>query len=413
MIGRQGFRTIAGATAAIGMGTIAVEVQAQSVPLQTPAGFEQGSDLKIGDFKLYNRLELGLKATDNIRQDPTEKSDLETQVSAYSGLESDWQRHALAFTAAYVRQEAVDTPDEEADALSGSVSGRIDVSKEWALTLGLQHVESIVGKNDPEEFSGNLNGTTTDNTAEAQLAWTGAKAFANLQTRYTDVENSTDLNIQNYQQIQNQDREEFDATLQVGRTYGWGKAYVFGGPLMIRYSGSATSLPEDRDSEGARGGVGLEYASGKFEAIFRLIGFAQYFDAPTIGEVVDVAGTFQVHYQVTDAFSVAGKLERTFDETNIQSSGGLFTNLVSVGAQYQFTDDVYLRFGPSLRHYEIEGTSLEADNVQFDATAAWQATKHVELMLSGTAYNQTVNDPSLADLSYNEAAVTLSTVITF
>ena len=386
---------------------------AQDVPLATPQGFEKGADLSFGGFAFYNRIQAGVQATNNIRQDPTEETDLKTILAVNSVARSTWDKHALAFTASYVDQQAVDTEDQESNALSGSVSGQYDISDQWKVNGGLLHTEAIVGKNDPEQFSGNLNGTTVTDTIEGSVDWTGEKYFVNAEARYQDIENETDIDVTILSRIQQQDRREFAATLQVGHKYSWGQAYVLGGPLIISYSGSDVILPEDRDSEGARGGFGIEYQQGNIRAIFRMIGFAQYYNASTIGQAIDVVGTAQVTYQMTDKLAVAGKLERNFDEINIETSAGLFTNLASVGALYQIRDDIYVKLGPTYRFYEIEGTDLEAESFTLDGQAAWQVHDRVELVLNASVSNQIVNDSFLENLQYDETAVTLSTVITF
>jgi hypothetical protein len=392
---------------------VAAPLRAQDIPLAPPSSFEQGANLTYGGFLFFTRLQAGIQATDNVREDPSQKSDFKSLFLANAVARSTWKEHALAFTGAYARQSAVDTANQTSEAKSGSVSGRYDFSPRLHVNGGVLHTESIVGKNDPQQFSGNLNGTTAENTFEAAADWQGQSYFVRLEGRHDQVKNRTDIKVSILSRIQQQDRTETEGTLQVGRNFSWGKAYVLGGGQRIHYTGSAVILPEDRDSKGGRGGVGVEYQQGPWTGIFRLFAFDQSFDAPSIGRVVDVVGTGQLAYKVSDRLSLGLKLQRSFDEINIQGSGGLFTNLGSVGAQYQFADDFYVRIGPSYRYYQIEGTSLEARSVTFDAMAAWQVHPRVELTLNASHSNQWVNNALLANLQYNESTVTLSTVITF
>lgn len=388
-------------------------LQAQDAPLPSPQNFERGLGLKTKDWTFYNRVQMGVQSTTNVRQDPTEKSDYKALVSAIAVAESTWDKHALAFNASYVYQDAFDTDNLSNDALSGSISGKIDFTPNFNLRLGLLHTESIVAKNDPEEFSGNLDGKTTENTLEAATGWAGNSHFVDLQTRYYKVDNSTNINVIGLARTQIQNRDEWNTTLQLGQKFSWGQFYILGGSIVINYDGSSVILPEDRDSEGGRIGVGLNYVSDRFRADASFIGFSQYFDADTIGHVTDYAGLLQASYSITDKLSLAAKLQRTFDETNIEGSAGLFTNLVSAAAQYQFRDNMYFKFGPSYRLYEIEGTTMEAEEVQFDAALGWNLMKNVEFLVNLTAYTQTVNDASLSTLEYDEIAVTFSTVVTF
>lgn len=386
---------------------------AQVAPVPTPPGFEQPSGLSFGGFNFFTRLQAGMTATDNIRLDPTEESDLKKVLAVDAIAQSAWQRHALAATVSYVDQKAVDITDQESEALSATLSGRYDFTEEFNLRLGALSQGSIVGKNDPNQFSGNLNGTTQTETLEAALGWDNKRYFANLLARFQDVANDTDIQVTDLSRIQSQDRKEYNLTLEAGKHYPWGKASVFGGPTRVTYSGSEVVLPEDRDSDGGRAGASVEFKHGDLQGVFRLIGFAQYFNAPTIDAVVSGVGTAQLTYKIDDEWSAGAVLQRSFDETNIETSGGLFTNLAAVAAIWRPWEKVYLKAGPAYRFYEIAGTTLEAESFSLDATAAWQIHPRVELMFNASVSNQIVNDAFLSELQYGETSATISVVVTF
>lgn len=388
-------------------------IHAQTAPLPTPAQFEPFADLSYAGFNFYNRLQAGVTWTDNVRLDPSEESDTKHLISLDSVARSDWQRHALAFTVDYAQLEAQDTPGQESESLSASVSGQIDVSETLSLTLGALRQESIVDKNNPMQFNGNLNGTTSSDTLEGSFAWDNEKHFVKLLARYEDVDNDTDINVTDLSRVQSQDRRETEGTLQYGRHYTWGQAYLLGGPQQVKYTGSVVVLPEDRDSQGGRLGVGVEFQQGQLEGIVRLIGFSQSFNAPTIATVTSAVGTAQLTYTISPQWGLAGIAERSFTETNIEGSGGLFTNLVGVGALHMPWPSVYVKLGPTYRFYQIAGTSLEATSNTLDLTLAWQAMDRVELLLNASVFDQTVNDDFLADNEYSENAATLSAVVTF
>jgi len=405
--------TLAAGIVAIAGACAALPAAAQIAPLPPVQGFEQPSGLVFGGFEFFTRAQAGLQSTDNIRLDPTEEADLKRILAINAVARSTWKRHALAATAGYVDQQALDLSDQKSNALSGTLSGRYDFTDALNLRAGLLREESIIGKNDPLQFNGNLNGTTQTNTLESALGWDNKRYFVNVLGRYQDISNDTDIDVSILSRVQSQDREEYNLTLEAGKHYSWGKASVFGGPIRIRYSGSAVILPEDRDSEGGRAGVSIQYQQGNLTGLFRAIGFAQYFNAPTIGEVVSAVGTAQLSYKFDETWGVGGVLQRTFDETNIETSAGLFTNLAGVAALYRPRDDVYVKVGPTYRFYEIEGSPYEAESFTLDATAAWQVHDRVELMFNASVSNQTVNDAFLSNLQYSEANATVSVVVAF
>ncbi|WP_420402302.1 outer membrane beta-barrel protein [Nisaea sp.] len=405
--------TILAGLIAIGGAGAATPAQAQTAPLPSVQGFEQPSGLVYGGFEFFTRAQAGMQLTDNIRLDPTEETDFKRVLAINGVARSTWKRHALAATLGYVDQQALDLRDQKSNALSGTLSGRYDFSDEFNLRGGILSEESIIGKNDPLQFNGNLNGTTQTNTLESAFGWDDKSHFVNLLGRYQDISNDTKIDVTDVNRLQSQDRVEYNLTLEAGKHYSWGKASVFGGPIRIRYSGSDFILPEDRDSDGGRAGISIQYQQGNLSGLFRAIGFAQYFNAPTIGEVISAVGTAQLSYQIDETWGVGGVLERTFDETNIETSGGLFTNLAGIAALYKPREDIYVKVGPTYRFYEIEGTPYEAESFSFDATAAWQVHDRVELMFNASASNQIVNDAFLSNLQYSEANATVSVVVTF
>ena len=386
---------------------------AQSAPLPNPPGFEQPSGLSSNGFEFYTRAQAGVQFTDNIRLDPSQKSDAQKLLAIDAAARSTWKRHAFAATVAYLKQQAVDTRDQGAEALSGTLSGRIDFSKTLNLRLGLLRQENIIGKNDPMQFNGNLNGTARTDTVEAGLGWDNKKRFVNLLGRHQQITNRTDINVSVLSRLQAQDREEDNLTLQAGLHRSWGKVYLFGGPQSVNYTGSKVILPEDRDSSGGRLGVGVEFKQGDLQGVVRAILFGEYFDAPTIAKVQSGVGIVQLIKTINERWAISGVAERVFDETNIQGSGGLFTNLVALGTRYSPRSDIYIKVGPAYRYYQIAGTSYRAQNTSLDATGAWQATKRLEFLLNATLSNQTVNDAMLANLQYGENAITLSAVLTY
>ncbi|GAB6041498.1 outer membrane beta-barrel protein [Endothiovibrio diazotrophicus] len=388
-------------------------LRAQDAPLPAARGFEPHQGIEAGGFTLYSRLQLGLESTSNVRLDPTNQGDVEKVLAIDAAARSKWSRHSLAATVSYLEKRASDVKEQKNEALSATLSGRIDLAKGWDVKLGVLSEESVIGKNDPMQFSGALNATNHIDTLEGALEWKGEHLFANLLARNQDIYNETHVDVTVLNRIQIQDRTERNLTAQLGRRYDWGQAYLFAGPVEVRYSGSAVILPEDRDSDGVRAGLGAEFKRGPWQGVARLIAFSQEFDAPTIPDVSSLVGTAQLSYQVSDRWSLAGALQRTFDETNITGSGGLFTNLATVGTLFQPRKDFYFKVGPSYRFYEIAGTSVEAESLTLDATAAWQVTERLELLLNATISNQTVNDPLIANLQYGERAATLSTVFTF
>lgn len=392
-------------------------LHAQTAPLPQLAGFELHPGITIGDYALYGRVQMGITPTSNVRLDPTEQEDIRRLLTADLSLRSNWKRNQVVLTGSYFNQTAVETPDQENNLLSGTASARLDLSKDINVTLGALHIESTIGKNDPNQFNGLLNGENYEDTVEAGLNWDDRSSFASLLYRHQDITSLTQVELtgDSDEINQNQDRVEQNFTVQYGRHISWGKYYVLGGVQGVTYAGNI--VYEDRNSFGGRAGLGIEYSDENWTAILRLNVFSQKFEDDELGRVNALVGTAQASRKLDDRWSLGGVMQRQFDETNITGSGGIFTNLAGVGLQYQPVDNFYVKMGPTYRYYQIQGTPYTAQSISLDTTAAWQIDKQFELLLTSTLSDQTCNDAYLKDLDnnnvYSDFETNFSFVFTF
>lgn len=386
--------------------------EAQVVPIPAPPGFEQGLGLELGGFEFHTRLQAGIGATSNARKDPTEESDHLRVLQGDVRAQSTWKRHSLSATASHVDKRTFDI-DQDTWATSGGVNGRLDLWEDWSVNASLSHEEDIVEKHHPAQFIGNLNGRTETDALLLGVKREDADSLVTLTWRYQDVENETEIDTALFQSLQINDRKEQDLTLQAGPKYAWGKAYVQLGAQRINYTPPAGTVQPDQDSEGVSGGLGVAYQQGKLGALAQVLGFHQDYETNTIGEVSGVTAKAELVWQARDDLAFGGVLERRFDEQATPGSAGLFTNLAAVGVQYQPIDTVYLKLEPSYRYFREQGVGDSAQSVQLNATAAWQVHERVEFLLTGDLSRQTANDAALNNLEFDDATVTLSTVVTF
>lgn len=382
-----------------------------SAPLPLPPEFGKSSNIKFGDFQFLTRAEAGLKATDNIRLDQTERKDTMQQLNLAASVNSDWQRHAISSSISYLAQEARNTANEDTDSLSATLSGRLDIGSEVDLKLGLLRDETIIGKNDPLQFSGYLNGTSRSNIVEGGIEWDNKQQFISLQGRHFETITRSQVEVIGLTEVLDLDRNEEELTLQAGLHQSWGKYYLFGGIQDANYEGSENALTQERDSSGSRLGIGLELGEDALQAVFRIIAFNQDFDAPTIEDVNDYVGLAELIYKVDEQWTLSGILERNFEETNIQDSAGLFSELAAIGLLYIPRSDLYFKVSPAYRVYKIAGTPYEAKSRAIDATLGWQAASTWQILTKLTLSDQTVNDSFLSTYEYKENALTLSVVV--
>ena len=400
------------------LGVLAIAVlsapaRAQQASLPTPPGFEPGIGLSLGGVTFHTRLQSGITATSNVRNDPTEESDFERVLSGNVSAQSTWKRHALSASVSHVDQRAFDIDDQDRFATSGTLGGRIDLWQHWSVDADLMHQQSIVDQNDPQQFIGNTHGRTETDIIGLGVKREDAYTLFTLKGRFQDIENKTELDLANFRRISANDRIERDLTLQGGAKYKWGRAYIELGGEEVEYSEPQTVPSVDRDTVGLSGGVGVEFQTVALSGFARVIAFHKDYEAATIGDVTGITGTGELVWQVRDNVALAGELARTFQEQATAGSAGLYSNTAAIGVVYQPVDTVYIKAGPSYTLYEQQGLDQKTRNASFGATGAWQVHDRLELLLNANFSRQTVNDPALNNLEYDDATVTLSTVVTF
>ena len=401
----------------IALGLVHVPAFSQTAPLPALSNFEPRPGFTLGDFVLSGRLQVGVNPTSNVRLDPTEQADVRRVLAADTSLQSKWKRHSLAFAAQYSNQAASETEDEENDMQYGMANLRLDLTSTLNATVAAIYEETLVDQNNPDYLNGLLNEITIENTLQGGLNWDDHKNFAALQYRYQDISSESDVNSTDPggDSDLGDDRIEQDTQLQYGWHTAWGRYYIIGGTQWATYTGDA--VYEDRNSFGGRIGVGVEYANKEWQASAQLIAFSQTFASSDLGTVTSFVGTAQATRRLTDKWALGGLLQRSFDETNITGSGGIFTDLVGAGVQYQPVDNVYIKTGPTFRYFEIQGTPYDSWSISLDTTAAWQVQEHLEVLFTSTLFSSNCNEAYLEDLGdgavYDDYEMTLSLVFTF
>lgn len=391
---------------------LSAPASAQQVPLPTPSGFEPGLGLQLGGIEFFTRLEAGVGATSNARKDPTEESDHLRTFEGKVRAQSTWDRHSLSAGVRHVDKRTIDI-DQDSYATSGNLAGRIDLWESWSVNASVMHEEDLVEKHHPEQFIGNINGRTETDAASLGAKREDSDSLVSLTWTYQDVDNESEIDATNFQVLQNNDRQETDLTLQAGPKFDWGRAYVQGDLRRIDYTQSPTVGTEDFDSHGYKVGFGLEYQQGSLSGLFTITGFRQDYETDTIGDIQGVTTTTELLWQARDNLVLGTTLSRTFSEQATAGSAGLYSNVAAAGVMYQPLDYVYLRLEPSYTYFRQQGVGNSAENVRLTGTAAWQVHDRVELLLKGDMSRQTANDAALNSLEFDDATVTLSTVVTF
>ena len=388
---------------------------AQLVTVSAPPGFEQPVNTRVGSFVIGTRAEAGLISTSNIRLDPSEEADTKRILAVSANASSDWQKHNLAASVDFFGQDAKGSRHDDLDneALSGALRGRYELGGNAIARASLQRQQSLIGKNHVDQLNGFLHGTTTSSMAAYGLEWDNQRWFLSAMGQNVDVVNDTDIKAVDDVMVESLDRKESQGTLQAGRHFSWGNVYGFVGSQAIQYVASESLTLADRDSSGWRAGAGTQFSHGKLRGAVSAIRFAQDFDTTSIRNTFATVGTVQLNYQLSQQFALSGLLQRSFSETNIPDTAGIFTTTYFLGMLYAPGQNWFVKLGPAYNRDRLADSSLATKRVSWEGQAVWQAFPRVAFSLAASHSDQRVSDPSMLNQQYDDTSITLSAVFAY
>ncbi|MDG0980481.1 MAG: outer membrane beta-barrel protein [Halieaceae bacterium] len=387
--------------------------QAQGIPYPSPTPANPSKPIEVAGLTVSGSLAASLSATSNVRLDPTEISDHRWQTDASVSLTKSGTKGMLMVYGDYTKRQAFDDKTESQLASGGGLQGQYHLNSQWTFTGVAESLESVIGKDNPNQFNGYLNGIAQEQTLSTTLKYDDDTFYLELETRAQEMDNFTQIRVTALREVMTQNRKEKNISTTYGRPTSWGKYYAIGGVQSINYIGNAIALPEDRDSDGWRYGLGTEFKHGKTSGVMRMFAFRQNFEANSIPTVDDVVGELQTNWQVASHWQISLLAERTFDETNIQGSGGIFTNAYGVGLLYQPQPKYYAKASVARQKYSIAASNLGADADSAEVSLGWNVAQGWSITFTATVLNQDVNDATLAELAYSDREAIVTATYTF
>ncbi|MEO0391848.1 MAG: outer membrane beta-barrel protein [Pseudomonadota bacterium] len=365
------------------------------------------SDLKVGGFSILPTISTGIETTTNLEGDPTEKSgyigQLLGSISASKTLEDLFINTSLSLQ----QQEPIDADAINSTALSGLINTNYQINDAWSIQGELEYDESIVTTTDPYQFSGNVNGVTSTESAVLGFTWTGKKYSAQVLGRIQDVATETSVTGSTASEL---DRVERDIRFQISRNLSDGKFYTYGGVTEIDYADSGI----DRNSEGVLLGIGRSWTGKTYSITTEFGALWQRFLTDLIPINRGIVGQLEGTVALTDNWTLGAKAARSFEEQNIATnSAGLYINELSVGLQTLLHDDLLLRFGPTYTVSEFDNENFELDTYMLDATLMWQIMPNLQMPVVISYLTQEANNAALAASEFNELSLTISLVKAF
>ncbi|KKO12825.1 outer membrane beta-barrel protein [Pseudohongiella sp.] len=389
---------------------LAQSVSAQSAHFQdipVPAGFPQPEGRALGSLHLNADVTAGLMTTNNVYRDASHLSSEATQLGLSTSVTSSAERHLIIGTLEHFTQDFRDDAyqDMDLDVTNATVFGRFVTSEMTNLRLLVINEEDILGKSQSEQLNNFTSGVQQNQRVEAIFEIDNSRYFANIMGRNDEVESRTTTGFES----DALDRSERDYILLAGRHFGWGRAFLFGGTQSVRYESRTSPTLANRNSDENRYGVGAEYQIGSFSGDVDIFRFTQRFKSATIPDIEKAwVGSGRLNYTASDNLTLVFSADRSFHETNIPNSGGIFDETIFLGGAWSLSPNMSLRMGPSYNKTEIQNTPVVIDRFELDVELAWQVSAHFEMLVSSNVFAQNAENPAFSGFDAQQAHTVIS-----
>lgn len=361
--------------------------------------------VRIGSFTLYPSVDTSIYYDSNVyatRRDP--RADGVTVVSPRLSLESDWERHWLALSAAldwtnYFSYTSENTLDWRVDG-----EGRVDITDTTQVYLG------ALASRDHED----RGAPGAEVFGESPLVYYDYRAYGGVSQRFGDFVARVGVALEQltYEDSQtplgtvnNSDRDRLRTT--VGGLLRW-DGYAYAQPFVEvlgdfrHYDQKPDDFGYFRNSQGWRAGVGTRYRldptlTGEiFAGVMQ-----QNYEDPTLKTVTTPAFNFNMRWRPTPRTLFVAYVDRSIEETTLPgSSAYVYT---SVGLRFEqeivprLTGIVRAAWGLS----DFAGVARTDDYYDVSAGARYRLTQNIAL---GLDYRFTRRDSNVefADFSRHQ-----------
>jgi hypothetical protein len=334
----RGFAAALGVSVAFGAAAAQAQEQRPDYSGQVPRGEtvteRQRPDLdplgiRAASFLVFPRFTLGEAYNDNVfATQSNTKDDFITQISPELRIQSNWNRHFLAFDARgdIGRYASLDSENYE-DATIGT-NGRLDIQRDTFVTGGLTFNKLHEDRGSPDAAANAKNPTeyyVLSPTIGATQRWNrfSLRGDATLQRyMFTDDETGSGTIINNSDRNRSQYTFSLRGGYEIVPEY---EAFVRGAWNLVDYSSAVDDAGFKRDSDGYEliAGTRIDFSGVTYGDIFGGYRRQMYDDArlesvsgPTFGGLVT--------WNVTGLTTIKGSIQRSVEESTLSGASGFF-----------------------------------------------------------------------------------------
>lgn len=394
-----------------------VPVLERARPDYDPIGIRRGS------FVFFPRASVQVQYDDNIyATDRNPKDDLITILSPALSVRSDWTNHALNFDVNYTAGLYAAQQNELFMDYSATIDGRLDITRNSALSGALSVSHEHEERGSPDEVFGREPTEFTVYTAQTGYFHRFNRITTLLEGTYNRLDyrdvaaGGITTNIpSNFVvptsggQINNddRDRDEVDVTGRVGYEIQPGyEAFVRGSFNWRSYLQARDDSGFNRDSRGYRvdAGARLDLTGIIFADVFAGYLSQNYEDRalPTVtGWYTGLTG----YWNVTGLTTITGAINRRVGETTQAGASGSLDTDFSLNVDHELLRNVIVSGGLRYANSDYKGFNREDDLYSGNVGATYLVNRNAQLR---AAYTHTTRDSNRANLDYSRNIVLLT-----
>lgn len=291
--------------------------------------FKLSSDFNLGVSK-------GLTETENINSFSNFAQD------SYFNLlgQSNWNRHALAFSIDVSKGGEELTGDQDTitkdRTVSGDFYGRLDYSDSFSFIAAASQKESMRDEDHPDSIY--LSGEESISQARTfafATVWKGesatliSKLHRNTVTDVTQSENTL---------LAKSDRDQSFLRLEVAKKIEGGQISLLSGVTEIKYASSLT----DRDLTGTLLGLKIAMQGQYYNMRSYIYQNNRTYSNPIFGNKEVHAGYLNLDWNIADDLTLSTNIKKSFLERNLEplNSTGIIEKSVNISLSYNFTPEI-------------------------------------------------------------------------
>jgi len=364
----------------------------------------RGAGAAIGSFLVFPRIEFETIWDDNIfrtRQDP--RHDWIFRLKPSVGITSDWDRHALSFSASAKVDRYARTGRENNEEYRADLSGVVDVTEDlrWLNKAGYARLVEPRGNiNDPGP---GLRPTKLNAyTAQTGLEYNGYPIFLRptLDFRRLDYVNNGPVN--------NNDRDlnQYGARFRIGYQITTDSIlFVEPGYNWRVYDHKIDDAGFRRDSQGYQILGGITWNVSDVTLVEVAIGYlSQEYEDKRLPRVSGVTAQGEIVWNASELVTLTGLVRRSVEETDIPGISGVLATLFEAGVEYEFADNLFAVGRVAWGHYDFGGSNRSDYIWQFGVGANYFLTRN---FFGGINYDYTVRDSNQSGFDFRNNRVTL------